>query len=148
MQDELALKNYIAKDPTASNLLDVEIVPTDKPESPATVETSSFEDAVKEAFQKRPDLQEQYFNLKNAQLDVKFTRNALLPTATLGLQYSSNGLAGNSFISGTPSTVPGAPIVDANGVPIPGYYLPETVTPTTGYCQARLRHRAIADLPQ
>lgn len=132
LQDELTLKNYIAKDPTASNLLDVEIVPTDKPESPATVETSSFADAVKEAFQKRPDLQEQYFNLKNAQLDVKFTRNALLPTATLGLQYSSNGLAGNSFISGTPSTVPGAPIVDANGVPIPGYYLPETVTPTTG----------------
>jgi outer membrane protein len=132
LQDELTLKNYIAKDPTASNLLDVEIVPTDKPESPAAVETLSFPDAVKEAFQKRPDLQEQYFNLKNAELDVKFTRNALLPTATLGVQYSSNGLAGNSFINGTPSTVPGAPIVDANGVPIPGYYLPETVTPTTG----------------
>ncbi len=132
LQDELTLKNYIAKDPTASLLLDVEIVPTDKPESPAAVETSSFADAVKEAFQKRPDLQEQYFNLKNAQLDVKFTRNALLPTATLGVQYSSNGLAGNSFISGTPATVPGAPIVDASGVPIPGYFLPETVTPTTG----------------
>jgi outer membrane protein len=132
LQDELTLKNYIAKDPTASNLLDVEIVPTDKPESPTAVETLSFPDAVKEAFQKRPDLQEQYFNLKNAQLDVKFTRNALLPTATLGVQYSSNGLAGNSFITGAPATVSGAPIVDANGVPIPGYYLPETVTPTTG----------------
>ncbi len=132
LQDDLTLKNYIAKDPMASNLLDVEIVPTDKPESPAAVETSSFADAVKEAFQKRPDLQEQYFNLKNAELDVKFTRNALLPAATLGLQYSSNGLAGNSFISGAPATVSGAPVVDANGVPIPGYYLPETVTPTTG----------------
>ena len=132
LQDELTLKNYIAKDPTASNLLDVEIVPTDKPESPATVETSSFADAVKEAFQKRPDLQEQYFNLKNAQLDVKFTRNALLPTATLGVQYSSNGLAGNSFITGAPTTISGAPIVDVNGVPVPGYYLPVTVTPNTG----------------
>ncbi|HTC42866.1 MAG TPA: TolC family protein [Candidatus Acidoferrales bacterium] len=132
LQDELTLKNYIAKDPLASNLLDVEIIPTDKPESPATIETSSFPDAVKEAFQKRPDLQEQYFNLKNAQLDVKFTRNALLPTATLGVQYSSNGLAGNSFITGAPTTISGAPIVDVNGVPIPGYYLPETVTPNTG----------------
>ena len=64
-----------------------EIVPTDKPETPATVETSSFEDAVKEAFQKRPDLQEQYYNLKNAEIDVRATKNALLPTATLGLQY-------------------------------------------------------------
>jgi outer membrane protein len=132
LQDELTLKNYIAKDPMASNLLDVEIIPTDKPESPATIETSSFPDAVKEAFEKRPDLQEQYFNLKNAQLDVKFTRNALLPTATLGVQYSSNGLAGNSFITGAPTTISGAPIVDVNGVPIPGYYLPETVTPNTG----------------
>jgi outer membrane protein len=132
LQDELVLKNYISKDPTASNLLDVEIVPTDKPETPATVETEKFEDAVKEAFQKRPDLQEQYYNLKSAQVDVKATKNALLPTATLGLQYTSNGLAGNSLISGTSTTVAGAPIVDGLGVPIPGYYLPETVTPTIG----------------
>ncbi|HUN62994.1 MAG TPA: TolC family protein, partial [Candidatus Sulfotelmatobacter sp.] len=109
LQDQLSLKNYISKDPMASNLLNVEIVPTDKPETPATIETSSFEDSVKEAFQKRPDLQEQYFNLKSAQVDVKATRNALLPTATLGLQYSANGLAGNSPIEGASSTVAGVP---------------------------------------
>jgi outer membrane protein len=132
LQDELVLKNYISKDPTASDLLDVEIIPTDKPETPATIETEKFEDAVKEAFQKRPDLQEQYFNLKSAQVDVKATKNALLPTATLGLQYTSNGLAGNSLITGAPTTAAGSPIVDATGVPIPGFYLPETVTPTVG----------------
>ncbi len=132
LQDELVLKNYISKDPTASNLLDVEIVPTDKPETPAAIEASKFEDAVKEAFHKRPDLQEQYFNLKSAQVDVDATKNALRPTATLGLQYTSNGLAGNSLLSGTPSTIAGAPIVDAGGVPIPGYYSPETVTPIVG----------------
>jgi len=132
LQDELVLKNYISKDPMASNLLDVEIVPTDKPETPATIETVAFADAVKEAFQKRPDLQEQYYNLKNAQVDVRATRNALLPAATIGLEYSSQGLAGNSFLTGTPSTIAGAPIVDANGVPIVGFYNPETVTPVTG----------------
>ncbi len=132
LQDELVLKNYISKDPMASNLLDVEIIPTDKPETPATIETESFSDAVKEAFQKRPDLQEQYLNLKNAEVDVRATRNALLPTATLGLQYSSNGLAGNSFTTGTPTTVAGVPIVDASGSPIPGFYTPLSVTPVTG----------------
>jgi outer membrane protein len=132
LQDQLALKNYISKDPMASDLLDVEIIPLDKPETPATVAIAPFEDSVKEAFQKRPDLQEQYFNLKNAQIDVKATRNALLPTATFGAQYTSNGLAGNSAIEGAPTTVPGAPIVDATGAPIPGLFLPETVTPTTG----------------
>jgi outer membrane protein TolC len=132
LQDELVLKNYISKDPMASNLLDVEIIPTDKPETPATIETTKFEEAVKEAFQKRPDLQEQFYNLKSAQTDVYATKNALLPTATLGLQYTSNGLAGNSLISGTSTTIAGSPIVDAGGIPIPGFYLPETVTPTIG----------------
>jgi outer membrane protein len=132
LQDELVLKNYISKDPMASNLLDVEIIPTDKPETPATIETKTFPDAIKEAFQKRPDLQEQYYNLKNAEIDVRATKNALLPTATVGLQYSSYGLAGNSFINGTSSTIAGVPVVDSTGVPIPGFFLPETVTPVTG----------------
>ncbi|MGB7437103.1 MAG: TolC family protein [Candidatus Acidiferrum sp.] len=136
LQDELVLKNYISKDPTASNLLNVEIVPTDKPETPATVETEPFEAAVKEAFQKRPDVQEQYFNLKNAQVDVSATKNALLPTATLGLQYSSYGLGGNTFTSGAPTTVAGAPVVDSTGAPIPGLFIPETVQPVTGQSKA------------
>jgi outer membrane protein TolC len=132
LQDELALKNYISKDPMASNLINVEIVPTDKPESPESIQTAVFEDAVKEAFQKRPDLQEQYYNLKNAEIDVRATRNALLPTATLGLQYSANGLAGNSPINGTPTTVAGVPIVNGAGMPIAGFYTPESITPVTG----------------
>ena len=101
LQDELVVKNFISKDPLASNLINVEIVPTDKPDSPATIQAMNFEDAIKEAFVKRPDLQEQYVNLTNADVDVRATKNALLPTATLSAQYGSFGLAGNSLI-GTP----------------------------------------------
>jgi len=120
IQDELVLKNDISKDPLASNLLNVEIIPTDNPDTPTTTEAATFEDAVKEAFAKRPDLQEQYFNLKNAEVDVRATKNALLPTATLVAGYSSSGLAGNSSVLGPivytgPSTVP---IFDANGNPV------------------------------
>jgi outer membrane protein len=132
LQDQLVLKNYISKDPLGSNLINVEIVPTDKPDSPEAIQTMSFEDAIKEAFQKRPDLQEQYYNLKNAEVDVRATRNALLPTATLGLQYSSAGLAGNSNISGDPTVVAGVPIVDANGVPVPNFFVPSTSVPIIG----------------
>jgi len=131
LQDELVLKNYISKDPMASNLINVEIIPTDKPESPAAIEAASFEDAVKEAFQKRPDVLEQFYNLKNADIDVRATKNALLPTATLGLQYSTAGLAGDSAITST-TTVAGIPIVDANGVPIPGFFVPSANTVQTG----------------
>jgi len=121
LQDDLVLKNDISKDPTASNLLTVEIIPTDRPSSPESIETISFEQAVKEALAKRPEIQEQYLNLKNADIDVRATRNALLPTATLSAQYGSFGLAGNATLLG-PATIAGPntglPILDANGNPV------------------------------
>ncbi len=40
LQDQLILKNVISKDPLASNLINVEIIPTDKPDAPAAVQTS------------------------------------------------------------------------------------------------------------
>ncbi len=131
LQDDLVLKNYISKNPTASNLINVEIVPTDRPETVGPMEAATFEDAVKEAFQKRPDLLEQYYNLRSADVDVRATKNALLPTATLGLQYQSAGLAGNSLVTGTPTTTLGTQIVDASGAGV-GLYIPETTAPVVG----------------
>ncbi len=134
LQDELTLKNYISKDPLASDLLNVEIIPTDKPDSPASVQTTSFEEAIKEAFAKRPDLQEQFYNLKNADVDVQATKNALLPTATLNAQYGSFGLAGNATLHGNTPVIVGSsgiPIVDQNGNPITVGTTPIFVANTT-----------------
>jgi outer membrane protein len=119
LQDEQVLKNAMTKNPLAPNLINVEIIPTDLPTPPAATESASFEDAIQEAFVKRPDLQEQVYNLKNAGVEVRATKSALLPTLTLSGQYSSSGLAGNSPITGTPVvTSSGIPIVDTNGNPI------------------------------
>jgi outer membrane protein len=120
LQDEQTLKNYISKDPLAPNLINVEIIPTDKPSQPATIEAATFEEAIKEAFAKRPELQEEVYNLKNADIDVRATKNALLPSLTANAFYQSNGLAGNSPILGTTTNIisTGVPIVDANGNPI------------------------------
>jgi outer membrane protein len=119
LQDEQVLKNAMTKNPLAANLINVEIIPTDLPTPPAATESASFEDAIQEAFVKRPDLQEQVYNLKNAGIEVRTTKNALLPTLTLSAQYSSSGLAGNSPITGTGVPIStGIPIVDANGNPI------------------------------
>jgi outer membrane protein len=118
LQDEQVLKNAMTKNPLAPNLLNVEIIPIDLPTPPAATESASFEDAIREAFEKRPDLGEQALNLKNSGIDVHATANALLPTLTLTGQYSSTGLAGNSPISGTPVITSGAPIVDSAGNPV------------------------------
>jgi outer membrane protein len=118
LQDEQVLKNAMTKNPLAPNLLNVEIIPIDLPTPPAATESASFEDAIREAFEKRPDLGEQALNLKNSGIDVHATANALLPTLTLTGQYSSAGLAGNSPVSGTPVITSGAPIVDSAGNPV------------------------------
>ena len=133
LQQQQALKNLIAKDPLNPTLVKVEIVPTDHPTTPPGVEPASLEEAVAEAFQKRPDLREQVYNLENMNIEVKATRNALLPIATLTAQYGSTGLSGNSLTTGTPTTGPNltAPIVDANGN-LTGLFVQGTTTPVTG----------------
>lgn len=142
LQDEQTLKNFISKDPLAANIINVEIIPTDRPTQPATIEATSFEEAIKEAFAKRPELQEEIYNLKNAEIDVRATKNALLPSLTANAFYLSAGLAGNSPIPGTiPNIIStGVPIVDPNGNPISvdvgGVPTPifesASVTPSTG----------------
>ncbi|HKW64644.1 MAG TPA: TolC family protein [Candidatus Acidoferrum sp.] len=119
LQDEQTLKNDISKDPLAPNIINVQIIPTDQPKASEVVEAPTFEEAIKEAFAKRPELQEQAYNLKNADIDVRATRNALLPSLTASAFYESAGLAGNSLIpSGAQVVSTNVPIVDANGNPI------------------------------
>ena len=119
LQDEQTLKNDISKDPLAPNIINIEIIPTDSPRQPEVVEAPTFEEAIKEAFAKRPELQEQGYNLKNAEIDVRATKNALLPSLTASAFYESQGLAGNSVVpTGSTTISTGIPIVDANGNPI------------------------------
>jgi len=131
LQDEQTLKNAITRNPLDPKLVNVEIIPTDKPTAPGQTEAPSFEEALKEAYAKRPDLLEQVYNLRNAALDVKATHNALLPTATLSAQYGTVGLAGNSTQVLTSKTVPGTTqLVDSTGAPIDAF-LPVSVPLTT-----------------
>jgi outer membrane protein TolC len=119
LQQQQAMKNAISKNPLAPNFVNVEIIPTDQPNRPESVAAPSFEEAVQEAFAKRPDLQEEAINLQNADIDVRATRNALLPTATLSATYGSSGLAGNSTVFGpNPIITSGQAIVDQNGNPV------------------------------
>jgi len=135
LQNQQILKNAISKNPLAPNLVNVEIIPTELPSRPEAIEAPSFEEAAKEAFAKRPELQEEALNLLNGEIDLKATRNALLPTATLSAQYGSVGLAGNQP-KFTTKTIAGVPVVDANGNPVAGDFLPATQFTPNGIGQA------------
>jgi outer membrane protein len=129
LQQQQVMKSAISKNPLAPNFVNVEIIPADQPNRAESVEAPSFEAAVQEAFAKRPELQEEELNLKNADIDVRATRNALLPTAALSATYGSSGLAGNASIFGPSVITAGQQVVDATGKPVPGLFLP-VVTPT------------------
>ena len=161
LQQEQNLKNAISKDPLAANFVNVQILPSDKPTPPEAIEAPSFEDALREAFVKRPDLQEQFYNLKNADIDARATRNALLPVATINGRYGSQGLSGNSAIAGTPITTAGSAVVDSNGSPVtvlgagnvPVEIFVPNVTPTVagtmkdgfGTAQSQIFHNTFPD---
>jgi len=107
LQNQLTLLNLVSKDPTAPALRNLEIVTTDAAEvEPPAVEKIPIEDAIKEAITKRPDVLEAGTTLKADDVNIRATKNALLPVLNLSAFYSAQGLAGNS-IKTTPPTMSG-----------------------------------------
>jgi outer membrane protein len=121
LQDETTLLNDITKNPLDALFSGIEIVPTTAISTPIESENIRIEDAVKEAWQKRPELQQLALLLKNAGIEVKATKNELLPSVNLFGEYIATGLGGVQTSTATSPTgqfLPGAPVVDQNGVPI------------------------------
>jgi outer membrane protein len=148
LQDQIQLLNLITKDPTVPNVLNVEIIPTDSVTPPPPVENITLQDAIKEAFTKRPEILQAETTIKGDEVNRRASRNALLPVLTLSGTYTSQGLSGNNKLLGTTSTVAGSQVVDASGdtvmvltsptgTPIP-IFVPSTKTPVTGVAQAGL----------
>src|SRR3984885_1520538 len=122
LQQETVLLNDIAKNLLAQDVAGIEIVPTTPIATPDIVENIPLQDAVQEAWKKRPELYQADLNLKNSQIEVKATRNALLPSLNAYVQYVSQGLNGTGFnTTGTNGQFiadPAAPLVGADGIPI------------------------------
>jgi outer membrane protein TolC len=103
LQDQLTLLNLIAKDPSSPVLRTVEIVPTDTADvAPPEVEKLPLEDLIKEAVMKRPDVLQAGLVITGDEINVRATKNALLPILTLSGDYATEGLAGNSRSTCTP----------------------------------------------
>ena len=97
LQDQLTLLNLIAKDPNSPVLRTVEIIPTDTADvAPPEVEKIPLEDLIKEAVTKRPDVLQAGLQIRGDDINVRATKNALLPTLTLNGEYATEGLAGNT----------------------------------------------------
>jgi outer membrane protein len=122
LQQETVLLNDIAKSLLAKDVAGVEIVPTTPITAPDTVENMPLADAVQEAWSKRPELFQAQMNLKNADIEVRATKNGLLPSLNAFVQYQAQGLNGNAINeSETGSNFEpdlNSPILDSNGAPV------------------------------
>lgn len=119
---EAKLLYDITKNPLAPNLANIEIVPTTPIETPEVVENVPINDLMAEAWKNRPEMLVDQLTLENDKLEVKGTKNSLLPSLNLFGYYQGFGLAGDqTFI--TSQTATGfaadlqAPILLANGTP-------------------------------
>jgi outer membrane protein len=121
LQSETVLLVAITKNPLAANLTAIEIVPTTPIGQPPVAENAPIDDLFREAWQKRPELTQASLNLKNADLEVRGTKNSLLPSLMLFGQYSATGLGGNQLLTTQNPTAfaanRDAPIVDLAGLP-------------------------------
>ena len=116
LQDETTLLVALTRDPLAGALAGIEIVPTTTIPTPDVVENIPLLDAVKEAWQKRPELQQAELNLKNAGIEEKFTKNELLPAVNLFGLFTAAGVAG---ISRTTTSTPTGAYAETNNLVFP-----------------------------
>jgi len=108
LQDETTLLNDITMNPLDAPLLRAEIIPTTPISTPDTGENVQLEDAVKEAWQKRPELKQAALILENAGTDVNATKNELLPSVNIFGEYIATGLGGvQTSTTTTPVVFPG-----------------------------------------
>lgn len=137
LQQQTLLLQLITKNLLDPAFQDVEVIPTTPIEELVAVPNIALPDAVKEAWANRPELKVDQFQLANDDIEIKATRNELLPSLTLSGNYQSAGLGGISRIrTSTPLTFSAdlnAPIVDASGNLIPNEFVsvPLTFNTTT-----------------
>ncbi len=99
LQDQTLLMSVITKNPTAPNLLNVEIVPTDSAQNLPAVENLTLQEAVTEALAKRPDVAQAKLTINADDINIQATRNALLPSLDISAFVSGVGLGGNTKVT-------------------------------------------------
>jgi outer membrane protein TolC len=104
-QQETILKNALSRTGVASPWLDeVHIIPLDNIAVPAKEEFKPVAELVQDAIANRPELEQIRLNLESSKINLKGTKNALLPSLQAFAELTNNGLTGpvNPLYSGPP----------------------------------------------
>jgi outer membrane protein TolC len=99
-KQQTLLKTALAKQVDA-DLSVIEIEATDTLPAPRPEDVPSLDEALRVAFENRPEIEQSDLNLRNQEIVIKANKNSLLPSLDLFGSYSGAGLAGNHC--GTPN---------------------------------------------
>ncbi len=92
---EVTLKNLISRNGLGSaGLAAVRIIPTNRVEVPAVEPVQPVQDLLDAALKNRPELAQTRINLENTELNLKTTKNGLLPQLNLTGQVSNPAAGG------------------------------------------------------
>lgn len=120
MQQNALLLAAITKDMRSYAQQGIEIVPSSAIYDP-TPEKLSLKDAIDEALQNRPEVVQAALTLKNAAVEVKATKNLLLPSLNLFGEYQAQGLSGVAHPTvATGAFVGTSPVYATSGAIPPG----------------------------
>jgi outer membrane protein TolC len=95
------LKTELSKQ-VGPDLENVEVAPTDKFPEPHPDDVPGLDEALRTAYQNRPEIAEAQLNLSNQDITLKAVRNALLPSLTLYGSYTPSGIFGSLPVYGCP----------------------------------------------
>ncbi|MFQ5816935.1 MAG: TolC family protein [Terriglobia bacterium] len=94
LQQQITIKDLIARNPMDPLLALVEIIPTEPVEVPELPEVIPVQDAIQIAMEKRPEIIQAQLDLKNRGITRRAVRNSMLPSVDVFGFYSGSGLAG------------------------------------------------------
>lgn len=97
LQQETILKNALVRDGiTQANLGNVRVIPLDRIEIPPSDNLAPLDDLVKQATDKRLEVQTDRINIESSQMNLVGIKNSLKPTLQLFAELTNNALAGQA----------------------------------------------------
>ena len=104
---QLFMKNALTRSlPNDSQIMQMEIVPTDTVQIPDQENLPAVEELIKIALANRPDYNQQKIGLKNSEIDMMGANNQLRPLVDIVGFYGASAIAG-TVVPGTPLCPPG-----------------------------------------
>jgi outer membrane protein TolC len=108
LQQEMILKSVLTRNGVDNlQLIDAHIIPTDHFEVPAQEQIRPIQDLLAEAAANRPEIEQSSVNLEDARINMKGTRDAMLPQLTAFVNLQNSGLAGSPNTVHNPASLTG-----------------------------------------